>query len=126
MSRLTKKKEKYNMMVGDRYEPIATTREINNKLGELEDLEEELGCPLDVIHKAMMNGFYDSKTHTFYDSKNYDIKYCVDRDGINYARIEAYEDISKINDNIYTLKCCIDVWCSDYKKTWWLKKDKSE
>ena len=96
------------------------------ELIKFRELEEQIGCPLDVIHKAMMNGFYDSKTHTFYDSKNYDIKYCVDRDGFNYARIEAYEDISKINDNIYTLKCCIDVWCSDYKKTWWLKKDKSE
>ena len=121
MSRLTEKCDG-----GYTYVEYETEEKIVNKLGKLEDLEEQIGCPLDVIHKAMMNGFYDSKTHTFYDSKNYDIKYCVDRDGFNYARIEAYEDISKINDNIYTLKCCIDVWCSDYKKTWFLKADRSE
>ncbi len=128
MSRLTKKKEKYNMMVGDRYEPIATTREINNKLGELEDLEEKYNVNEEDIERALIlkkiieNGFiyyeddygenfyyfgmelmFDFKTNEIVLSEEYD-------DDFSFGR---WEEIARLP-------------ILDYKKKYWLKKDKSE
>ena len=51
MNRLTKKVgDNYCSQNGDFYD-------LYNKLGKLEDLGEELGCPLEVLVKAL-NGFY--------------------------------------------------------------------
>lgn len=37
------------------------TDEVTHKLGKFEDLEEELGCPLEVLVKAMKDGFWFEK-----------------------------------------------------------------
>ena len=78
-----------------------------NKLGKLEDIEDELGCPLDVVFRALTDGFED-ETRTIYrtdlikDSKGvYSFSL---RDGLN----TIYKS--------YYLK--------DYQKTWWLKGEK--
>lgn len=109
MNRLTRKKEKYNEKVNDLYEPITTTREINNKLGRLEDLEEQIGCPLDVLVKAMTSKIY------------YDIA-----SGVG----EIVQPYLVVNDDGMFVFDTLDdtdyIYLNDYKQTWWLKEDRSE
>lgn len=52
MSRLTEKLKNGNYICG------IIKGGFVDKLGRLEDLEEELGCPLDVLVKALMNGIW--------------------------------------------------------------------
>ena len=81
-----------------------------HKLANLEDLEEQLGCPLEVIGKALIqNCFYDVEYDTYRET---DIGY-IPEEQILVISIEEWED-----GNTLLL--------SDYKKTWWLKEDKTE
>lgn len=76
------------------------------KLGKLEDLEEEIGCPIEVIFRALKDGIY---------SKDF-------REDITQrAVLMFWEDYGWI---LQTYSC--DEYTKDYKKTWWLKEDKSE
>lgn len=100
--RLTKKVgENYCSQSGDFWD-------LYNKLGQLEDLEEELGCPLEVIFKALTNGVY-------YEDVANCMKYMVVDLHLN---LEG-EYVLYFDDEEYLLT-------KNYKKTWWLKKDKSE
>lgn len=89
------------------------------KLGQLEDIEEKLGCPLDVVFKALSNGFkYRAVCHKL-GTKQENVEQIIYCD---YAYIYYADDvkawfISTINECFYL---------KDYKKTWWLKEDKSE
>ena len=103
MSRLTEK-FKHNG-----FEYMATGLGGNNpyaidKLGKLEDLEEQLGCPLEVIFKALKEGIYQS-----------------DGGRRKYPTIE-YNGATKKFYFAFGTYCNVE----DYKKTWWLKEDKSE
>ena len=115
MSRLTKKFNdnsgyeveeygaKYNEVKLDAYLDAV------NKLGELEDLEEQLGCPLEVIIRAVKYGIY---------IKN------IDGDMVNFKCYLYYKNPELgwyfiIVNNGY-------VPLTDYKVKFWLKKDKSE
>lgn len=87
-----------------------TSDMIYKKLGQLEDLEEELGCPLEVIFKALTIGIWyedvaNRMTHigVGLDTANYDCEYILR---------EYNNETSFLSRN--------------YKKTWWLRKDKSE
>lgn len=71
-----------------------------DKLGKLEDLEDELGCPLDVLEKAMQNGIYTNVYN-------------------GLCMVSRYKDTLVVSDDYA-------VYIKDYKKTWWLKKDRSE
>ena len=51
MSRLTMKLDE-----GFYVSNAPCTDDLKNKLGKLEDLEDDLGCPLDVVFKAIKNG----------------------------------------------------------------------
>ena len=51
MSRLTKKLDE-----GFYVSNAPCTDDLKNKLGKLEALEDELGCPLDVVFKALKDG----------------------------------------------------------------------
>jgi hypothetical protein len=81
-----------------------------NKLGRLEDLEEEIGCPLEVVREALKYGIY------FKDLiKDYKLIY-----------IPAVT-LTSINTEWYLsnqINICLNV--KDYKVLWWLKADKSE
>ena len=82
---------------------------IFNKLGRLEDLEDELDCPLDVVFNALKQGCYIQDEGYFE---------CPD---IYFHSLEMEFVIGWANkDNMgYEL-------LKDYKKTWFLKGDLSE
>ncbi len=81
---------------------------VYNKLGKLEDLEEEIGCPLDVVFKALTNGVY-------YEDVANCMKYMPADLHLN---LEG-EYVLFFSDEEYLLT-------RNYKKTWWLKEDKTE
>jgi len=90
-----------------------------DKLGRLEDLEEQIGCPLDVVFKALKNGFkFKISSHKLGTKQETveQIIYC-DYAYIYYANDIKEWCISTINDYFYL---------KDYQKTWWLKEDKVE
>lgn len=82
-----------------------------DKLGKLEDLEEQIGCPLDVRCKLT------------YDSHIYD------EDGRSYTEIIMFKDYILAYDGREDENGMLEAtrfeW-KGYKKTWWLKEDKSE
>lgn len=85
-----------------------------NKLGQLEDIEEELGCPLKVRDRAL------KQDEIFYVEKNQ----------TKMIRVIAM-NYGYINNGECVLNCLANgIWfclpTKDYQKTWWLKKDKSE
>ena len=122
MSRLTKKKlvylkygeflsvskEEYRKQVHE----APTYKEIYTKLGKLEDLEDELGCPLDVVCKLRTeesiivkgygNEFETWETDDFY---------------LIWGK-EPYIEIMKGCEPFRSYKL------KDYGKTWWLKGDR--
>lgn len=109
MSRLTNKKlvdlkygeflaiskEEYRKQVHE----APTYKEIYTKLGKFEDLQDELGCPLDVVFKALKN-------QTIYTEYAHYLNICilkVDEKGQWLLSNTVY---------IFYLK--------DYGKTWWI------
>ncbi len=97
--------------IGKPCNDIDYLEKVYNKLGQLEDLEEELGCQLEVIKKLRK------------------ANYIYRDDGVGFGFIGInFNDEDKLilyNDdecNTFTS----DLRLADYKKTWWLKEDKSE
>ena len=81
---------------------------VYDKLGKLEDLEEQLGCPLEVVFKALKDGIYTEKIdNTLLISKDVSLKH-------------------NGNQFVFILEHCYCVVIKNYKKTWWLKEDKTE
>lgn len=72
------------------------------KLDKLEDLEDELGCPLDVVFEALKEGIIIPKK--WYPT----------------VRLEKF----KISEDWNFTWQCGNVKLSDYKRTWWLPSDK--
>lgn len=110
------------------------TDEVTHKLGVTEELEEELGnnlsgknedCSFKVLFEATKNGFwykvkYLNKYIHLVPDENHTIVYSWN-DGYP---ILQYMEIT--NDICYTAQCVYDVFFTDYKKTFWLKEDRSE
>jgi len=106
MSRLTKKKPGLNIYVFDRDVEYANFEDglaLLQIVGQLEDLEEEIGCPLEARLKVNHN------------TAIYDVS------GEEYI----VEFVEKDIFTVYAIFYMSYRW-EDYKKTWWLKKDKSE
>lgn len=82
---------------------LAIDGEAINKLGKLEDLEEQLGCPLEVAFK---------KCEELKKANEYN-EYCVCNWQDEWVILEI--DTSYIGE----IECNIVYWLSDYKKTWW-------
>ena len=88
-----------------------------DKLGKLEDLEEQLGCPLEVYVKLhQQKKFYrlsalNEIIECEIDKPNGDEVFHIQEDGIIFNQYDY-------GWQFYPFK--------DYKKTWWLRKDKSE
>ena len=124
MSRLTKKFNdnsgyeveeygaKYNEVKLDAYLDAV------NKLGKLEDLEEEIGCPLEVVITPY---FKRGKLEVFYRGKMREVIRVVAFEEATRPYMDVfYRDNEKEQFKVRT------IWLDDYKKTWVLKKDKSE
>ena len=105
MSRFTKYDEKKKQ-----YIRLVSRLAVDNKLGKLEDLEEKLGCPLDVVVKALKIGIYTNL-------KNWNRE-----DLTKYFCLNLYN----LDTEWYLGNPIIFVNLKDYKKTWWLREDKSE
>ena len=127
MSRLTKS---YVAVNGNTYyekveNPIVSHLDVSTKLGRLEDLEEQLGCPLEVVVKALTNGVY------VIDEKTKEIQwilrglYTFTRDGSTEAGF-CDERVWRKKVNVAGIEFTPMYFWKDYKKTWWLKEDKSE
>lgn len=107
MSRLTAKKE--DSLTNYKVKKIDENWTVNiqnciNKLGKLEDLEEELGCPLEVLFKVLKDGIADKRFGVNYDECKLEFK-------------KYYGYILVCEDDEYLVK--------DYRKTWWLRGDKN-
>lgn len=102
MSRLTEK-NKFDTHYG-----ISITKNLlqsaYDKLGQLEDLEEQLECPLEVVFKALKQDYVYTN---------------VGKRG--RLAIGFYGDFLALFYGKYEM-----LRVSNYKKTWWLKEDKSE
>ncbi len=117
MSRLTEKKFLDNFKAIKNINPnyVASKEELMyEKLGKLEDLEEELGCPLDLV---LIPYFISGLKKVWYHNQWCDV-----------VRVVAYEEAT----TPYMEVRCKDydylkfIPLTNYKKTWWLKEDKSE
>ena len=82
--------------------------QIIHKLGHLEDLEDKLGCPLEVVFKALKEGIYKKDENIIFEAT------------LRIYNGEAY--LCQPYDDRLLHK----VLLKDYGKTWWLKGDKSE
>ena len=130
MSRQTEKVK--NM---DDYIRLATKdkQEFINKLGMLEDLEDELGnnlsgknedCSFKVLFEATKNGFWYQVTQKKFIYLVPDDNHSIIYDWNGGYPILQYMEVTK--DFAYTIQCVYDVYFTDYKKKFWLKEDKSE
>ena len=96
-----------------------------NKLGKLEDLEEELGYSLEFIFKVLkspkiyiegmnVNSEYDDRFKFNAKTNQYIINpYAIDGKKPEFLFVDRWA-------------YGYDLRMKDYKKTWWLKEDKSE
>lgn len=120
MSRLTRyHKEGLLVDNGGYYEPNNSNyMAIVAKLGKLEDLEDELGCPLDVVFKALKDKEIIVK-HTYGLDEPIEKLKTHKISGLQFNKTDfvfwLYEDI--VTDLEF------DVNVKYYKKTWWLKED---
>lgn len=114
MSRLTEKVNNHNYI----YKGLnpAICEDIMDKLGKLEDLEESIGCPLDVVVKLFRQDFIYFK----YLSNVQTMKVKVIK-GLSYGSNPGWY-FTCIYDNVDFIYISL----RDYKKTWWLKEDRSE
>lgn len=128
MSRLTKKvNDAY--YVKDPRHLYDDTWELVQELGRLEDIEDELGCPLDVVFRAIENGIIImGSTDKYGDSTIWvdTIPVTVTIEGkhtFEEPRLIKYEEWCFSCKNGSYRGCVV---LKDYKKTWWLKEDLSE
>jgi hypothetical protein len=78
------------------------------KLDKIEDLEDELGCPLEVVFEAIKEGIY-----------------CVDYDNQKIRKFIAPLCFNSTSKQFYWYGNNIGYPdLKDYKKTWWLPSDK--
>ena len=106
------KKFKYKNIVNFNCDNI---KEELNYASNCHNLEEQIGCPLEVVFKALKEGIYYKFIET--DCK------------LNKMIVP----MSRIIDDKYCWTCpkwtsttLMNVKLKDYKKTWWLKEDMSE
>lgn len=90
-------------------------------------LEEEIGCPLDVVFRALRDGVY------VLDEETGGTKHIL-RGFVNHTQDYEMEEFGFVDDRVWAMikdeETGLDIpivyaW-NDYKKTWWLREDKSE
>ena len=84
----------------------------------LEELEEDIGCPLDIVITPY---FKRGKLEVFYRGKMREV-----------IRVVAFEEATRpymdifYRDNEKEMFKTKTIWLDDYKKSWWIREDKSE
>lgn len=107
MNRLTKKQE--NQLSCHHYKKCDYLRngtprvETLTKLGKLEDIEEQLGCSLEVVFEALDEGIIINNT---------------------LEKLPSLLKLNSINKWCFEMRAEI-YFLSDYQKTWWLKGEKT-
>ena len=121
LRRLTPSKEiRQKLLIS--YSQDWQTNKICELYAETEDLEEEIGCPLDVVFKAVRQGFiYVDLGHGLYEETNIRLDY-----GDISPDEEGYIGCDFKTKYHYILDYDGCIFVEDYKKTWWLKADRSE
>ena len=125
--RLTRNQEKFlgkGNYKGEKYiigsNGVTSKQMCLNKLGKLEDLEEKIGCPLEVRERAL-NGFYI--VGYGYVSNDEDFIY-LRKDNNGYYLKVVIHPSKPTPPDFYG--CCDIHYLRDYKKTWWLKENREE
>ena len=94
-------------------------KKLTDKVGKYEDLEEQIGCPLMVLVRALKDGVY-TKNDIYGKDVGNGLKYFeeiyISTNGIELLHNSMFKGIESIGT----------IQIKDYKKTWWLKEDKSE
>lgn len=100
------------------------------KLGRLEDIEEELGCPLEVVFRALEEGIVineEGYVNSAYNNKKFNAEEDSHYNCLTLFKVETGYYFEEI-DHPYGDPECGDIGCcvelSDYQKTWWLKGEK--
>lgn len=94
---------------------------IFNKLGKLEDIEEELGIDLIILFKALRNGIWTNQEQWYGDEKQGKIRFFQVRLLLEENAIGCiYNSMWKGEEVIRTL------YFKDYGKTWALTKEELE
>lgn len=91
--------------------------ELDSKTLIIDELEEKLGCPLDVLGKVILQKYF----YDIYGNKiDTDIGY-INQNGITILvmSVEEWEEGKYCDRDLAR-------YLKDYKKTWWLKEDRSE
>lgn len=95
------------------------------KLGRLKNIEKQLGCPLEVVWKATNDGFYAIGGKHFTNYMNYRTR---EQCAIVFRPMKYDNEIVAIvgKNEIGASDTWYEYSTKDYKKTWWLKEDKTE
>lgn len=90
------------------------------KLGKLEDLEEQIGMPLDFILNEIIgnNIYYLYESNYCEDHVDFEVATGLCREGYPFSGELGKWQIE--TDNYYEFKI------SDFNKTWWLSEDEAE
>ena len=112
----------YPEMMG--YEHQQAEMDCINKLGQLEDVEEELGIYLITLYKALNKGFYikynDKIIHIFPD-KNITVNFWYNTINV-FIPPKFFIDCKKGTDYL-SEEIDEEYWFKDYGKTWSLTKE---
>ena len=77
-------------------------------------LTEQLGCPLEVLVKALENGIYTKESELDKKLELFEVR------GIELRGLGVISNICSYGE------CDFTCYYTDYKKTWFLKEDRSE
>lgn len=82
-------------------------------LQQYKELEDKLGCPFKIAVKALINGIYTKECES--DKLEWFEVRGIEKDGLSViSKLCGYAE------------CDFSCKFKDYKKTWWLKADRSE
>ena len=117
MSRLTKVYDGGDVeVIGNEYKAL-------HKLGQLEDLEAELGCPLEIVFKALKEGIIvldeDNNSESY---KPIEISLGVQLYlGKPAFVLKNFDQVDAVICDRFGLNYFPDFWLlKDYGKTWWI------
>lgn len=131
MKRLTRKKV-YIDEIGNRHNYEGNYVYIVEKLGRLEDLEEELECRLEVVFEALKNGIIineEGYVNSAYENEKFNKEEDSYYDSLNLYKTDNGYFFEDTDSPYGDLECGIigcNVALKDYQKTWWLKGEKDE